>query len=78
MPATKPLCVALLLTALQLSVVAASTDKFQSISSDAADLEPWLLSTRRGLHQIPELGFQEFETSKRIQSILTELGIPFE
>jgi amidohydrolase len=33
---------------------------------------------RRHLHQHPELSFEEYETSKFIQSKLTEWGIPFE
>jgi amidohydrolase len=33
---------------------------------------------RNALHQIPESGFEEFKTSQYIQSVLKELGIPFE
>ncbi|TKG94820.1 amidohydrolase [Puteibacter caeruleilacunae] len=35
------------------------------------------LAIRRHIHQHPELSFQEFETSKYIQSKLEEYGIPF-
>lgn len=37
-----------------------------------------LVSIRRKLHQNPELGFHEFETSRLIASQLSELDIPFE
>lgn len=36
-----------------------------------------IIKIRRHLHQNPELSFQEFETSKYIQSILTDWGINF-
>ncbi len=36
------------------------------------------VSIRHHLHAHPELSYKEFETSKYIQSKLTELGIPFE
>ncbi len=36
-----------------------------------------LIKIRRHLHQIPELGYQEFETSKFICEKLEEIGIPF-
>ena len=35
----------------------------------------FLIDLRRDLHQIPELAFQEFETQKRIQKALTDIGI---
>lgn len=36
------------------------------------------ITVRQHLHANPELSYQEFETSKFIQSKLTEFGIPFE
>jgi amidohydrolase len=36
------------------------------------------IDIRHHLHANPELSYQEFETSKFVQRILTELGIPFE
>lgn len=37
-----------------------------------------LTAIRRHLHQIPEIGYQEFKTSAFICEKLTELGIPFQ
>src|SRR5579884_938652 len=36
-----------------------------------------VIADRRHLHMHPELGFQEFETSKYIQSRLRDIGVPF-
>lgn len=35
-------------------------------------------SLRRYLHTIPEIGFEEFETSKKVEEELTKLNIPYE
>ncbi|CAL5195578.1 unnamed protein product [Lathyrus oleraceus] len=37
----------------------------------------WMISIRRKLHENPELGYQEFETSKLIRSELDKMGIPY-
>ncbi|XP_058743575.1 IAA-amino acid hydrolase ILR1-like 4 [Vicia villosa] len=37
----------------------------------------WMISIRRKIHENPELGFEEFETSKLIRSELDKLGIPY-
>lgn len=37
-----------------------------------------LVTWRRTLHQIPELGFQEFETSEYLRGVLEEMGLPIE
>ena len=42
------------------------------------DLEAWLIKTRRDLHRIPELGFQEFLTSKYIRGTLDALNITYQ
>ncbi|MEQ9263764.1 MAG: amidohydrolase, partial [Balneolaceae bacterium] len=37
-----------------------------------------MISTRRYLHQHPEVSYKEFETTKFIKSELDKLGIPYE
>lgn len=58
------------------SADAASSD-LSSILDRAAALEPWLVSTRRTLHQFPELYWQEVNTSAYIRRVLDELGISY-
>ncbi|MBL0389333.1 amidohydrolase [Tumebacillus sp. ITR2] len=45
------------------------------IASRIRDLHPQLVERRRDFHQHPELGFQEFRTSKIVADWLTELGL---
>ena len=40
-------------------------------------IEPYYLAVRHDLHAHPELSFQEFRTSQRVQQELTRMGIPF-
>ena len=49
----------------------------QDIWERAAQLEDFLVSTRRTLHRHPELMYQEEETSKHVQHVLNELGISY-
>ncbi|KAK9266632.1 hypothetical protein L1049_021743 [Liquidambar formosana] len=37
----------------------------------------WMVGIRRTLHENPELGFEEFETSKLIRAELDKMGIPY-
>ena len=39
---------------------------------------PYMIETRRYLHQHPEVSYKEFETTKFIKNELDKLGIPFE
>ena len=50
----------------------------QKIKSLAANYKQEFIDVRRLIHANPELSYVEFETSKLIQSKLTEWGIPFE
>ena len=49
-----------------------------SIRTDAENLEDFLIKTRRQIHENPELGFKEYETTKLICAELDKLGIPYE
>ena len=49
-----------------------------TIKSLAKKYAPEFIEVRHHLHAHPELSYQEFETSKFVQSKLKELGIPFE
>jgi len=51
---------------------------FSPIIEEALELQPWLVSTRRQLHLIPELGFKEFKTSQYIQDFLKEHNITYQ
>lgn len=37
----------------------------------------WMVNIRRKIHENPELGFEEFETSKLIREELDKMGIPY-
>ena len=50
----------------------------EKIKKLAADYKQEFIDVRRFIHANPELSYLEFETSKFIQSKLTEWGIPFE
>lgn len=54
-----------------------SGDLRDEIRQHAANLTDFLLSTRRTLHQRPELMYNEQETSLVVQKILSDLGISF-
>ena len=50
--------------------------KESEIKALAAQAEDWMIETRRQLHQIPELGFEEYKTQALIMQKLNELGVP--
>jgi metal-dependent amidase/aminoacylase/carboxypeptidase family protein len=52
-----------------------STTLQDSIKSQSASIEPFLISIRRLLHRYPELMYQEKMTSQIVQRVLTEMGI---
>jgi len=56
---------------------ASSKELAQEIRNHAHNITEFLRSTRRTLHRTPELMFNEKTTSQVVQSVLTELGIPY-
>jgi amidohydrolase len=46
-----------------------------SLRDDIDEIMPGVIADRRHLHQHPELGFQEFETSKFVADRLRQLGV---
>ena len=50
----------------------------EKIKALARKYAPSFIEIRQHLHAHPELSYQEFETSRFVQSKLTEFGIPFE
>lgn len=42
-----------------------------------SDFYKWMVDIRRKIHENPELGFEEFETSKLIRRELDAMGIPY-
>ncbi|WP_352399259.1 amidohydrolase [Anaerotignum sp.] len=48
------------------------------IKKEVAELENELIALRRDFHQYPELGYQEFLTSKKVCGYLTALGLEVE
>lgn len=47
-----------------------------SLLDEAHKIQAWIVSQRRALHAIPELGFHEFKTSALIKEVLNDMGIP--
>ena len=45
--------------------------------NDVKGMEAELIKTRRDLHQIPEIGFEEYETSKYIQDYLDNIEVSY-
>ncbi|XP_057455276.1 IAA-amino acid hydrolase ILR1-like 4 [Lotus japonicus] len=41
------------------------------------ELFDWMVTIRRKIHQFPELGYEEFQTSEVIRTELDKLGIPY-
>ena len=45
--------------------------------AEASRIQPWLVETRRALHEVPELMYEELETSRYIRNALDALGISY-
>jgi len=50
---------------------------FEELWNEAGDHMPWVVETRRELHRMPELLFDEHMTSGKIASVLASLGVNF-
>ncbi|KAK2986248.1 hypothetical protein RJ640_027343 [Escallonia rubra] len=48
-----------------------------SLATRRPEILEWMVGIRRTIHENPELGFEEFETSKLIRAELDNLGIPY-
>ncbi|MGE5605988.1 MAG: M20 metallopeptidase family protein [Bacteroidota bacterium] len=48
----------------------------QELWQKASAIEPWLIAVRREFHRHPELGMAEHWTSRKIDELLEEMGIP--
>ncbi|KAF7135487.1 hypothetical protein RHSIM_Rhsim08G0230400 [Rhododendron simsii] len=57
----------------ELSEITASFLKY----AKEKDVFDWIVGVRRKIHENPELGYEEFETSKLIRSELDKMGIPY-
>jgi len=55
---------------------AISTTKFLDLAKDP-QLFDWMVGIRRKIHENPELGYEEFETSELIRVELDKLGISY-
>lgn len=52
------------------------TTKFLDLAKDPLVFD-WMIGIRRKIHENPELGYEEFETSKLIRAELDKLGISY-
>lgn len=49
----------------------------EQLKHELGNIKDFVVGIRRNLHMYPELGMEEFETSKKIKSILNDLNIDF-
>ncbi|XP_047307997.1 IAA-amino acid hydrolase ILR1-like 4 [Impatiens glandulifera] len=65
------------------SLVSSDTDVLAEIPRNflklakKPELVEWMVGIRRKIHENPEIGFEEFETSKLIRTELDKMGIPY-
>ncbi|KAL4355731.1 hypothetical protein HN51_027068 [Arachis hypogaea] len=61
-----------------LIIIAATTTEFKFLdSAKSPEVFDWMVNIRRKIHENPELGYQEFETSEVIRAELDKLGISY-
>ncbi|GAV62175.1 Peptidase_M20 domain-containing protein/M20_dimer domain-containing protein [Cephalotus follicularis] len=46
-------------------------------SAKKPEIKDWMVGIRRKIHENPELGFEEFETSNLVRDELDQMGIPY-
>jgi len=46
-------------------------------SAKSPEIFDWMINIRRKIHENPELGYQEFETSELIRTELDKMSIPY-
>jgi amidohydrolase len=51
---------------------------YKEISIKAQEIKQWMINIRRDFHSYPEIGMEEFRTSKKIREYLDELGIKYQ
>ena len=51
-------------------------EKFLNLAK-SPEVFDWMVSIRRKIHENPELGYEEFETSKLIRAELDKLGVKY-
>lgn len=69
----KPISSVLTLSSKELSGIPLSFLNF----GKKAEVFDWMVGIRRKIHENPELGYEEFETSKLIREELDKMGIPY-
>ena len=47
-------------------------------SAREKDVSDWMVKIRRKIHENPELGFEEFETSKLVRAELDKIGVQYD
>ena len=55
--------------------MASATNLLRAVEPSADRWMDELIALRRGIHEHPELAFEEYETAKRVQEFLDRLGI---
>ena len=73
----RAVCALLSLAALLAAIALADSSPIDKILARSKEINGWLLEVRRHLHKIPELGSQEYKTSRYILRKLEEFDIRY-